>query len=67
MECTGGEEKIQVYKILLYNLLWERDYCRDLDHSLDSFQQDFGYKHLGKEEEKAFKSTTDYGAKSRKV
>lgn len=56
-----------MYKILLYNLLWERDYCRDLDHSLDSFQQDFGYKHLGKEEERAFKSTTDYGAKSRKV
>lgn len=52
MECTGGEEKIQVYKILLYNLLWERDSYRDLDRSLDSFQQDFGSEQLGKEKRK---------------
>lgn len=67
MECTGGEEKIQVYKILLYNLLRERDYYRDLDHSLDSFQQDFGREQLGKEKERTFKSSTENGAKSRKV
>lgn len=54
MECTGGERKIQVYKILLYNLLWEHDYYRDVDHSWDSFQQDFGSEQLGKEEERTF-------------
>lgn len=67
MECTGGEEKIQVYKILLYNLLWERDYYRDLDHSQDSFQQDFGSEQLGKEKERTFESITENGAKRRKV
>lgn len=56
-----------MYKILLYNLLWERDYYRDLDHSLDSFQEDFGSKQLGKEKEGTFKSITENGAKSRKV
>lgn len=56
-----------MYKILLYNLLRERDYYRDLDHSLDSFQQDFGREQLGKEKERTFKSSTENGAKSRKV
>lgn len=41
MECTGGEEKIQVYKILLYNLLWERDYYRDLDQLSGFFSAGF--------------------------
>lgn len=67
MECTGGEEKIQVYKIPLYNLLWERDCYRDLDHSLDSFEEDFGSEQLGKGKERTFKSITENGAKSRKV
>lgn len=56
-----------MYKIPLYNLLWERDYYRDLDHSLDSFHQDFGSEKLGKEKERTFKSVTQNGAQSRKV
>lgn len=56
-----------MYKILLYNLLWERDYYRDLDHSQDSFQQDFGSEQLGKEKERTFESITENGAKRRKV
>lgn len=67
MECTGGEGKIQVYKTLLCNLLREHDYYRDLDHSWDSFQQDFGSEQQDKEEERTFTSITENRARSSKV
>lgn len=40
---------------------------RDLDHPLDTFQQDFGSKQLGKEKERTFKSIAEATVSAGKI